>query len=192
MSIATLKKKTQSKYNNNSVNTPQFSLNGTYRNQGYIGQTSLSRSLPRSLAIGPVMKGHGGCCGTYPSIPPIVSIYSTENNQVVKPSVLSYSGMIAKKYRWIKGPLPVKPDSWHNQNTQGDYLQYTKNKALAAIKACSSEITCKTINGIASITKPDKVRSQGEYLDTILHTKCMDAIAHEWKKFSHTGQLPKN
>ena len=39
MSLATLKKKTQTKYNNMSVNSV-FNLNGTTRNQGYIGQTS--------------------------------------------------------------------------------------------------------------------------------------------------------
>lgn len=43
MSLATLKRKTASKYNNNSVNKV-FSINGTHRNQGYIGQTSLSRT----------------------------------------------------------------------------------------------------------------------------------------------------
>ena len=33
MSIATLKKKTQAKYNNLSVGQKQFSINGTTRNQ---------------------------------------------------------------------------------------------------------------------------------------------------------------
>ena len=63
MSIATLKRKTQTKYNNMSVNTGTgFSLNGTRRNQGYIGQTSLSRSLVRTLRNGTAVRGHGGCC----------------------------------------------------------------------------------------------------------------------------------
>ncbi len=48
MSLATLKKKTQAKYKNNSVNKGTFSLNGTTRNQGYVGQTSLSRTFVRS------------------------------------------------------------------------------------------------------------------------------------------------
>ena len=51
MSLATLKKKTQAKYKNNSVNKSTFSLNGTTRNQGYVGQTSLSRTFVRSLKI---------------------------------------------------------------------------------------------------------------------------------------------
>ena len=45
MSLATLKKKTEAKYKNLSVGLPQFSINGSLRNQGYVGQTSLSRSL---------------------------------------------------------------------------------------------------------------------------------------------------
>ena len=61
MSIATLKRKTQAKYNNMSVgNTHGFSINGTHRNQGYVGQTSLSRSLPRTLMKGNAVRGHGG------------------------------------------------------------------------------------------------------------------------------------
>ena len=42
MSIATLKRKTFAKYNNSSVQSNEgFSINGMYRNQGYVGQTSL-------------------------------------------------------------------------------------------------------------------------------------------------------
>jgi hypothetical protein len=114
MSIATLKKKTQAKYNNNSVGVSQFAINGTHRNQGYVGQTSLSRSLPRTLAKGNTPKGHGGCCGKYVVAPSILSaVTSTEDNSVVKSSVLSYNGMIATQYRWIRRPQPyttVKPD----------------------------------------------------------------------------------
>ena len=120
MSIVALKKKTQARYNNNSVGLPQFSLNGTYRNQGYVGQTSLSRSLPRTLARGNTLRGSGGCCGKYNKSPSILSaVTSTENNQVVKSSVLSYDGMAATKYQWIRRPAPitvVKSDN-NNHNT---------------------------------------------------------------------------
>ena len=68
MSIATLKRKTQTKYNNMSVGTEGFSINGVFRNQGYVGQTSLTRSLPRTL-----QKGSGGCCGTYNDVPVVLS-----------------------------------------------------------------------------------------------------------------------
>ena len=47
MSLVTLKKKTAAKYHNMSVNQPSFSLNGTHRSQGYIGQ-----HLPTDCIIG--------------------------------------------------------------------------------------------------------------------------------------------
>ena len=36
MSIVALKRKTAAKYNNSSVGVPQFSINGGYRNQGWV------------------------------------------------------------------------------------------------------------------------------------------------------------
>ena len=71
MSIATLKKKTAAKYNNMSVSEPKFSLNGGHRSQGWVGQTTLSRSLPKTPMVGNTPKGSGGCCGTY-RVTPIV------------------------------------------------------------------------------------------------------------------------
>jgi hypothetical protein len=122
MSIATLKRKTQTQYNNMSVGERQFSINGTHRSQGYVGQTSLSRSLPRTLMKGNVAIGHGGCCGKFKKTPIVQSaVISVENPNVVKSSVLGTSGMISTKYAWIKRPQPytsVKPDNNQNMNSQ--------------------------------------------------------------------------
>ena len=99
MSIATLKRKSLVKYNNMSVGSPNgFSLNGTHRNQGYIGQTSLSRHLSRTLMKGSTVRGGGGCCGTYYQ-PGIVqsAVTSLEDSTVVKTSVLGTKGMIDTK-----------------------------------------------------------------------------------------------
>jgi len=126
MSLVTLKKKSAQRYNAMSVGQKQFSLNGTHRSQGWVGQTNLSRSLPRTLMNGPTERGHGGCCGQYNRTPVVTSaVTSTNNNQVIKPSVLSYDGMIATQYRWIRRPEPytnVKPDANHHLNDQGDYI----------------------------------------------------------------------
>lgn len=134
MSIATLKKKTQTKYNNMSVGERQFSISGTYRSQGYVGQTSLSRSLPRTLMKGNVAIGHGGCCGKFKKTPIVQSaVISVENPNVVKSSVLGTSGMISTKYAWIKRPQPyttVKPDNNQNNNSQSDYITYLVDKTL--------------------------------------------------------------
>jgi hypothetical protein len=143
MSVATLKRKTQTQYRNMSVGQSAFSLNGTYRSQGYIGQTSLSRSLPRTLAKGNTIRGHGGCCGTYPKYPAILSaVNSTENISVVKKSTLSNKGMLDTKYRWIRRPQPfshVGP----KQVGQTDYLKYLKQKTIQ--ENISKDSLCKHI-----------------------------------------------
>jgi hypothetical protein len=142
MSVATLKKKTEAKYNLARVgskdglhlnrvhksigNDTVFSLNGTRRSQGYVGQDTLGRSLPRTLMRGNVIRGHGGCCGKYP-IQPIIqsSVTSTNNPNVVKSSVKNTNGMIMSQYRWIRRGQPytsVKPDNTLNNNTQQEYI----------------------------------------------------------------------
>ena len=128
MSLATLKKKTQTKYKNSSVGVEQFSINGTRRVQGYIGQTSLSRSLSRTLAGGAYNKGHGGCCGTHTNLnmPVLNGVKSTNDSSVVKSSVLSTKGMLAKRLRCCDSV--VKPDNQTSLNSSSSYLEYLKNK----------------------------------------------------------------
>jgi hypothetical protein len=142
MSIATLKRKTAAKYNNVSVGVPQFSINGGYRNQGWVGQSSLSRSLIKTPYRGNTPCGHGGCCSTY-NVSIVNSLDTcTNNNQVMKSSSLSTTGMIDTKYRWIQRPAPytsVKPDVNHNLNQQGDYITRIKQRTLSDInKNCPS------------------------------------------------------
>jgi len=143
MSIATLKKKTQAEYNRMSVNQQQFSLNGTRRSQGYVGQTSLSRSLPRTLMKGSYECGYGGHEGQF-IITPIVQsgIVSLNNPNVIKPSVKNTLGMIESKYRWIKRPYPnstTKPDTTLNSNSQGQYTMIKKYQTLQEVNDLRNE-----------------------------------------------------
>jgi hypothetical protein len=160
MSIATLKRKTRTLYNNMSVGSRDgFSINGIYRNQGYVGQTSLSRSLPRTPMKGPTPKGHGGCCGTYLQKPIIQSAVTSPENDVpgsvnavgeqyrrkIKASTMNTSGMILSKYRWARRGQPfttVKPDSNHGVNQSMD--SYTMNKRKSSINDTNQ---CNLING---------------------------------------------
>jgi hypothetical protein len=140
MSIATLKRKTLTQYNNMSVGERGFSLNGTRRNQGYIGQTSLSRSLPRTLMKDNTPKGNGGCCGTY-LITPIVqsAVRTTEDETVVKKTVMNTSGMLSSRNRWLKRGEPyitVKPDNNKNVNTQKDYITRLQKKTIKDADSC--------------------------------------------------------
>jgi len=154
MSIVTLKKKTLSTYKVVSTGVPQFSLNGTRRSQGYVGQTSLSRSLPKTMMKGNVACGYGGCCGTYNVVPIVQSAVTSLNNpNVVKSSVVGTSGMIQTKYRWVRRPQPyatVKPDSNLNLNTQNDRTIYLKKKTLNKINSCT------TFNNIPKFACPSQ------------------------------------
>jgi len=140
MSIATLKKKTAAKYNNVSVNVPQFSIIGGYRNQGWVGQTSLSRSLPRSLRNGPTLRGSGGCCGTYNVAHPVTSpdLCCKNNNKVMKKASMGTNGMLMTKYRWIRRPRPftsVKPGAGNIlYRSQGQYILQKHQEQLCPCK----------------------------------------------------------
>lgn len=170
MSLATLKKKTAHKYNNSSK-ASQFSLNGTHRNQGYIGQTSLSRTLIKTPSYGPVPQGYGGCCNRYNSNVLCPSaVISTENNNIVKPSVLGTKGMLQKRIAWSRRPAPFTStvSSDHlNQKTSSDYLVYKRKKA---IQECEKTATTETIdNKCCPIAFKENnniksAKSQGDYL----------------------------
>lgn len=162
MSIATLKRKTAAKYNNNSVGEQLFSINGTHRNQGYVGQTSLSRTTTRTLVRNGGLRNHGGCCGTFNIGRPILSgITTTEDSDMVKNSVLSNNGMMQTKYRWIRRPQPyavVKNDSNRHINTQSDYIVIIRNDAVSDAASCYQAPVCdntsKCSNNLYN-TKPD-------------------------------------
>lgn len=197
MSIATLKRKTQAQYNNMSVGSKDgFSLNGTRRSQGYVGQTSLSRSLSQTPMKGDTIKGHGGCCGKFPKQDIVQSaVISLNDPTVVKPSVLGTEGMINTHYRWIRRPGPfiaVKPDTNNHLNDQSDYINRIRKAALADGEAChvQKEPTCMDKScviyanggvsnivgyslkrrGFAHVTKPKSdfiPISSGEYIDKL-------------------------
>ena len=127
MSSFILKKKTQTQYNNMSVGQKQFSLNGGHRSQGFIGQTSLSRSLPRTPMKGNVPKGHGGCCGSFLKHHIIQSaVVSLNNPNIIKPSVINTRGMIHTHYRWILRPQPYSVF----KTNETDQINTLRNKTI--------------------------------------------------------------
>ena len=136
MSIATLKKKSQTLYKNMSVGEKQFSINGTTRNQGYVGQTSLSRSLIHTPHKGSDARGHGGCCVNPMNIK-ASETFSLEDNTVVKKSSLSTRGMLATKNRWINRPFPnaVVKTNAGAINDQTSFISRLKKKTLLDIAA---------------------------------------------------------
>lgn len=175
MSIATLKKKTAAKYNNSSVNQRQFALNGTHRNQGFIGQTSFSRTNMVTPASGVSFQGYGSCCGLYKiSELKTTSINSTEDSTVVKPSVLSTKGMLQKKTMWARRSYPfssTKPGDSLNLSSGGDYITFKRQKTIQSmsnksISSCPHTPDKETneCNIVKTIEQTGIALSQGEYL----------------------------
>lgn len=196
MSLATLKKKTAHKYRNNSTQGQSFSLNGGHRNQGYIGQTSLSRTILRTPASGPESQGHGSCCGQYVSSTLCNStVNSTEDNQIVKPSVLSYKGMIQKRTQWSRRTAPhqsVKPSDSANLKSSSDYLVYKRKKAIQECNApgykpagdcCPAYVKTKEDLGIA--------KSQGDYIfELIGQCTNLDISYIEYNQHNANAPIP--
>jgi hypothetical protein len=185
MSIATLKRKTQVQYNNMSVGSKNgFSLNGTHRSQGYIGQTSLSRSLPKTIMKGNVACGNGGCCGKYNNGQIIQSaVISLNNPNVVKPSVIGTSGLISTKYRWINRPYPftsVKQDTTHIYHQSTHTSNIVRNVLNCPVNVKKNTKYCnydpyfrRVIPTIAKFSNPnnDNILSYDDYMIN-LNKKC--------------------
>jgi len=135
MSLATFKKKTQNSIGTMSVGQAQFSLNGTLRLQGYVGQNTISRSFPKTPMSGNTAKGHGGCCGSYynPPVPisPLCAGDYTNDPTQVKASVLNNSGQLELRFRPEVFHL-YKPDDSSNQSTCGQYTEQLSACALTS------------------------------------------------------------
>lgn len=174
MSIVTLKRKTQAKYNNMSVSPGTFSLNGTRRSLGYIGQTSTSRSNIRSLRNGPFLRGHGGCCSTgmNDTLVQNGSIYMNDDN-IVKKSSGNTKGMLSNR---LKGkPIYVKPDSIRNNNTQSDYTNKLNKKCCNITSNVNTEVTCCdecNVHDNLNIVKSQEINSSSSYIKT-LNSDCI-------------------
>jgi hypothetical protein len=132
MSIATLKRKTFAKYNSMSVNKPQFSLNGFYRNDRSTPSSNRTQtSIPRTLARGNQLRGFGGYNGTFKitNITPLCEQPNAEQPQTktVKTSTMNTSGLIATKYLWTKLPNPYTWVKRQNSALNSASSTYTAN-----------------------------------------------------------------
>jgi len=174
MSIATLKRKTQAKYNNMSVGSQTgFSLNGTLRSQGWVGQTMLSRSLPKTNMRGNTARGYGGCCGNY-NITPIVqsAVTSLNDTTVVKPSTMNTSGMIEEKYMPYHNWTTVKQDSRQNTNTQQDQINKVAKNALNDYSTCDYLYSLSKLDQSIIDNLPNDVQVQIHNLPTDTYDPC--------------------
>lgn len=136
MSIVVLKRKTAAQYNNLSVGQKNFSLNGTRRLQGYIGQNVISRHFPKTPMRDGAARGYGGCCGAYYTGPSICiqngSDFTNDPTEI-KDSVLNNSGQLEVRFR-PEVYLFVKPDDNHNSNTSQQYTTLQAAKTANLVK----------------------------------------------------------
>jgi len=134
MSVATLKKKTFRGGNPrvdpiSGVGNKGFSLNGSLRNIGGVGQFRMVSNVTRTLFRGNTPVGWGGCCGTYPQYIANSGNCSTNDSSIVKLSTKNTKGMLDEKYLGIlHGAYPntwVKDDnnSYRITDTQSQYIE---------------------------------------------------------------------
>jgi len=128
----------ESKY---TASNAGFSINGPYRNKGYIGP-DLKFSKSHTPFRGPYPKGWGGTRGRYPqgpdnvvlNISPVLTGVAVQNS-IVKPSVLSTKGMLERRFRWAyTGQYPnywVQPVYTGFQTDTASQGLYIHNKAAA-------------------------------------------------------------
>jgi len=143
MSIVTLKRKTAAQYNNLSVGQKQFSINGTTRSQGYVGQNIISRSFPRTPMRGNTARGHGGCGGEYYNGTPISPLCAgdfTNDPTQVKKSVLSNEGQLELRFP-PRDFTSKKPDDPQNNNTSQEYTRLQGAKVASQIRQFCSKAT---------------------------------------------------
>lgn len=162
MSIVALKRKTDAKYKNVSANQINgFSLNGTRRLQGYIGQTSLSRHTSFTPMKGTVAKGHGGCCGTYNYGPTVRSATSLcLDDDSVKGSVLNTNGMLAERHNC--NPCNVVAPKMRDQS---EFTKKLKSQALACDTSGARTECCKNTSlKISTLSKLNYAKAESDYV----------------------------
>jgi hypothetical protein len=115
-----------------------FSINGPTRSMGAVGQHMLfSQSRTPFRGVYPI--GNGGTNGRYPTsvqlnIQPVLSKIVTDTF-IVRPSVLSTKGMLARRFRWINSA--GYPNYWVQPNYTGNLTDnssqglYVQNKSAA-------------------------------------------------------------
>ena len=128
-----------------------FSINGGTRSSSYIGkECKMSRN--GTPFYGENAIGYGGSCGKYPVSQPLFNMSNVKADvlggqyKFIKQSVLSNSGMLETRFRWIKtGVYPnnvVKINKANdNLNYNGSQMEYIDN--LAAANDCVYDVNNK-------------------------------------------------
>ena len=98
MSLVTLKRKVAAQRGTMSTGRAQFSLHGTVRLAGGVGQPSRPSAGPTPFR-GAEPRGSGGCCGTYDRRPPVLAQPWRPDPPAVHRAVASAAGRLRHRLR---------------------------------------------------------------------------------------------
>lgn len=186
MSIVAMKNKSRG-YNHpiSGFNYVGFALNGSLRNQGYVGQGSIGRVYIRTPFKGNYPVGHGGYLGRY-YVNPIISCSSCSNDpSIVKKSTMNNLGHINSSllYPTDKGEcvVPIVSNTSIEENTAGNYIssqsEYVQvlQKTTAGVSCDTSDVkkvnNCNNNKTCGTYSKQIAPISSGDYMSSIIYKK---------------------
>ena len=155
--MATLLKIANEKYIKNVSHDKGFSLNGGVRNTSYVGQTSLARKInktPFTRHHGP--RGNGGHMGKYNMQYIKESRCCSNDNDIIKKSVLNTKSMLRKRNKWLNSTYPstiVQPDSNFPLNSSSSsHINHIKNNIISKgmVNNCVQSTETVNINNSSS------------------------------------------
>jgi hypothetical protein len=190
MSIVAMKRKSRG-YNNpiSGQGTQGFSLNGGYRNQGWVGQTSISRPVHRTLFKGTNPVGHGGILGQYNVAVQSGGMCSANNSSIIKRSTLTTKGYIDTDCSCHQDTVKLIDPL---QSSQEIYIKNLSDKTATCVveKTTSGTYNCPIANknsashfigGKKVVVKPYSKNvsnlTYGEYIRSLLlKKKCLSEV----------------
>jgi hypothetical protein len=166
-----------------------FSINGSYRNIGSVGTTNLAKSVKRTQFYGTTAKTNSGTTENSNFNYHNSGSCCSNDNTIIKPSVLSTRGMLAKKHRWMKRGYPhywVQPTGNPLDSTASAVVEKIKTNNLCQSDAFDSgNVVCNSVCKLQMIGTKKQTqksysksrdlfsRSQSDYL-TNKKQKCLN------------------
>ena len=188
MSLVVLKRKAGTKYGKlSSRGNNGFSLNNPRRIESKMGRMRIQSQTPMN---GTAYRGHGGCCGTYPT-KVIKSQYVNDNPHVrvfvddkhnVGISVKNHSGSIATRHKWMKRGYPHYVTKDMRTKTYQEYVEAKAAQVGASeygeqgktFQCGNGDDDSKCYKSEANIVKKVDTLSQSEYLKTkFMNKNCL-------------------
>lgn len=183
MSLAVLKRKTNTKYSKISssrYSKSGFSLNNPRRVDSHSNQYQIQTPMK-----GPVYRGHGSCCGRYP-VNVVKSRYNNYDNHVRQYSEKSNQGISVKTNRasiysrnkWINRPHPYGVTKQMKTITYEQYIDQKKGENNCNVVPNEEDDGCSdntsSCKKLPVVHKDVTIKDQSEYMTTnLLKKNCL-------------------